>query len=155
MRMIIKLALVSAFTFTTGCANDVADPDIDLYPQDRGELADESVPDEVDSEDIPGELAICHPDLIHGRVTDLSVDGAGRVRARGTVFSEAGPCHVSVNVRLTRNGNRIDSQQKDCASESCTSRRLSAGNPAGRQEFCAVVRQSATGGVMDKKCITR
>lgn len=154
MRTFMKLALVSAFTFT-GCADEVTDPDIDLYPQDREGLADESVPDEVESEPIPGELAICHPDLIHGRVTELGVDANGRVRARGTVFSEAGPCHVSVNVRLTRNGTRIDSQQKDCASESCTSRRLSAGNPAGRQEFCAVVRQFATGSVMDKKCFTR
>ena len=153
VRSIVLFAFTAAII---GCADQaIDDDDIDLYPTDRSELADESVPDEVDGEaPTPDELAICTPDR-RGEVTRLSVDANGRVRARGVVSSEFGNCHVSINIRLTRDGTRIDSQNKFCDGPSCKSRLLSAGNPAGAQRFCATVHASATGSLLDRECITR
>ncbi|MEZ4361728.1 MAG: hypothetical protein R3B48_16185 [Kofleriaceae bacterium] len=127
---------------------------------DQGEALDETTAD-LDTAADPGKdgggpsALICDPSQIFGRVTKLYVGSGGNVRAEGTVFSTLAPCSVSISIRLTRNGNVLDSQHKSCSSESCTSRLLSAGNPAGDQEFCAVVRKTASGPVLAKKCFTR
>jgi hypothetical protein len=159
-KFMMVAALASLASFSIGCAGETdVGPDEDLYPVDRAELADESIADEIDVE--PGveealaEPKACQPGSIHGSVGRLFVDAQGRVRAQGTVFSDTAPCPTTVVIRLTRGGTRIDSQEKHCAVESCTSRLLSAGNPPGNQKFCANVRSSATGPVLDQRCITR
>ncbi|HWM87533.1 MAG TPA: hypothetical protein VNO33_16885 [Kofleriaceae bacterium] len=157
-----KLMMVTAFAafaaLSAGCVDEGdIDPDEDLYPEDREELADESIPDEVDIEEGAEEALICQPGTQEfGRVVRLSADAQGRIRARGNGSNDnPGRCPSSVVIRLTRNGTRIDSQNKHCAENSCTSRLLSAGNPAGTQEFCATVRNDPGGPVRDRKCIRR
>lgn len=160
-RFVMAAAFAASAWLTVGCAveSGVDDQDEDLYPVDRAELADESIADEVDvepgAEDAVADPLICVPANIHGHVDRLSVDAAGRVRAQGTVFSDTAPCPTRVVIRLTRGGTRIDSQDKQCSDESCTSRLLSAANPAGNQQFCALVRSSPNGPVMARRCITR
>lgn len=157
-----KLMIITAFAafaaLSVGCVDEGdIDPDEDLYPVDREELADESIPDEVDIEEGAEEALICQPGTQEfGRVVRLSADGQGRIRARGNGSNDSpGRCPSSVVIRLTRNGTRIDSQNKHCVENSCTSRLLSAGNPAGSQEFCATVRHDPSGPVLDRKCIRR
>jgi hypothetical protein len=160
---LVLFATVTVFaSLSVGCAGDEPlDPDEDLYPVDRAELADESMPDEVDFEDGAEDQAtaalICQPEVnFFGSVERLSVDGQGRMRARGTVGNDnPGLCPSSVNIRLTRNGTRIDSQDKGCSTNSCTSRLLSAANPPGNQRFCAVVRRNPGGPILAQRCIQR
>ena len=98
---------------------------------------------------------ICNPEEIDGSVVRLSLDTTGAMRARGAVWSNVAPCNVSVYAELRRNGTRIDSQQKSCGDESCKSRLLSAGNPAGDQTFCLDVRQASTGTLLARQCKVR
>ena len=126
---------------------------------DQGELDDDPADDVLEAdpagEGLPDTSFICQPDQIDGSVLRLSLDSSGAMRARGAVWSNVAPCNVAVHIELRRNGVTIDSQDRPCGDESCQSRLLSAGNPAGSQKFCAVVRQNATGTLLAKQCKIR
>ena len=154
MRIVTMFAVMSL----AACATDVAQQDLeeDLTVSDDDQVVpDDLTPDTATPGDQSDPSLICLPDAIHGRVTRLSVDADGRMRARGTVFSDVAPCPTAINIRLTRDGRLLDSQTKQCSDESCTSRLLIGANPPGMQRFCATVRQTATGTVLDRNCITR
>jgi hypothetical protein len=160
---LMALGLGAAAVAASGCATDAIDEDEPGLGEpgdeagDDGSLDDESGDAvlEATPDGLPDPTFICDPQEIRGEVVRLSLDANGNMRARGAVWSNVGPCNVSVHVELHRNGTLIDSQQKSCGDESCTSRLLSAGNPAGNQTFCATVRQSATGSLLDRECKDR
>jgi hypothetical protein len=159
----LALGLGAAAVAAAGCATDAIDQDEPGWNEpgddtgDDGSLDDESADAvlEASPDGLPDPTFICDPQEIRGEVVRLSLDANGNMRARGAVWSNVAPCPVSVHVELRRNGNLIDSQQKSCGDESCSSRLLSAGNPAGVQTFCATVRQTSTGALLDKECKDR
>jgi hypothetical protein len=159
---LMALGLGAAAVAASGCAADAIDEDEPGWDEPGDEVGDDGTLGDDPSETVeatrdglPDPAFICDPQEIGGEVTRLSLDADGNMRARGTVFSNVGPCNVTLHVELRRNGNLIDSQQKSCGDESCTSRLLSAGNPPGDQTFCATVRQTATGSLLDKECKVR
>jgi hypothetical protein len=150
-RTMFVTALVTSIA--TACVGDGLDAEAEKDAVDRSELGDEA-PEATPANADASNPLICGPK--RGSVTRLFVDANGLVRAEGVVFTDIGPCSTSIVIRLTRNGNLIDSQEKHCiGSLSCKSRLLSAGNPAGNQDFCATVRERASGPVLDRKCIAR
>jgi hypothetical protein len=150
-RMMFVTALVTLIA--TACVDEGLDAEGEVDSVGRSELGDEAPEANTANADAPNPL-ICGPK--RGLVTRLFVGDKGFVRAEGVVFTDVGPCSTSIVIRLTRNGNLIDSQEKHCiGSLSCKSRLLSAGNPAADQDFCATVRESASGPVLDRKCIAR
>jgi len=160
---LMALGLGAAAVAASACAADAIDEDEPGWDEPGDTAGDDGVLDDDPADDVaqeaptglPDTTFICDPQEIDGSVLRLSLDSDGAMRARGAVWSNVGPCNVTVHVELRRNGAVIDSQQKSCGDESCSSRLLSAGNPPGAQTFCAVVKQTATGALLDKRCKVR
>ena len=157
LRVVMMVAgLAIAALAAGGCAADGADDeDIQWDDSEDGLDEDEGADDESGGDIEDAIPLICHPEEIDGSVVRLSLDSTGAMRARGAVWSNVAPCNVTVYTELRRNGTRIDSQQKSCGDESCKSRLLSAGNPAGNQTFCLNVRQTSTGTLLARDCKVR
>ena len=139
-----------------GCVTDGAEDEDILWDEREDDLDEDEAAEGESGGDTEGAVPlICIPEEIDGSVVRLALDSTGAMRARGAVWSNVAPCNVSVYTELRRDGTRIDSQQKSCGDESCKSRLLSAGNPAGNQTFCLSVRQTSTGTLLARQCKIR
>ncbi len=158
---LMALGLGAAAVAAGGCAADAIDEDEPGWDDPGDSDGDDGALDPAEGveqetpDGLPDPTFICDPQEIGGEVTRLSLDANGNMRARGAVWSNVAPCNVTVHVELRRNGTVIDSQQKSCGDEGCSSRLLSAGNPPGDQTFCALVKQTSTGSLLDKECKVR